>query len=120
VSSPEFLILPRSKAEAYQPAGVEVCISITNPGEREAVLSTAFKAILRLAFRDIREPSDDPARVLFAPAYACEIVDSWIRAAETPTHPFCLGGDDAITGGPSLWRIVKRDVGRVSRDATRR
>ena len=63
-----------AKAEAYNPLGVEVCISITNPGEAEVALSPAFKAILRLAFSDRREPSTDTSRVLFAPEHAAEIV----------------------------------------------
>jgi predicted protein tyrosine phosphatase len=74
LSVPEFVILPRSKAEAYQPSGVEVCISITNPGEHEAALSSAFKSILRLSFSDLREPSTDPRRVLFSSDHAREIV----------------------------------------------
>jgi hypothetical protein len=108
VSSPEFLILPRSKAEAYQPAGVEVCISITNPGEREAVLSTAFKAILRLAFRDIREPSDDPARVLFAPAHACEIA-RFLDSCGRDSDPSVLSGGRRCDNGWPLFVAYREE-----------
>ena len=63
---PELLILSRKKAEAYKPSGREACISITDVGDAPLpALSSAFVAVLRVAFSDIDEPSADPSEVLF-------------------------------------------------------
>ena len=54
--APQLLILSRRRAEAYQPEGVEICISISDPDLGEARLSEKFAAVLRLAFFDLLSP----------------------------------------------------------------
>ena len=81
------------RAESYQPHGAEVCISITDPKGPEARLSPEFKAVLRLGFSDIAEPSPFAWHVLFAPEHAREIldfVDGWPEVERIVIH--CVGG----------------------------
>lgn len=69
----EFRVLSREAAEAYVPRGVEVCVSISDPGAPPARLSRAFAAVLRLTFNDIvAGPADED--VLFADEHAGQIV----------------------------------------------
>jgi hypothetical protein len=74
-SHPEVIALSRSKAEAYDPEGFEVCISITNPNSPPATLSPKFKAVLRLCFSDITGPSEWDFNILFDQSHAKAISD---------------------------------------------
>jgi predicted protein tyrosine phosphatase len=84
----ELRILSRDAVERYEPQGVEVCISITDPSAPAAELSPAFAAVLRLAFSDI-VAIESPADVLFAPAHAAaivEFVEHWRHAERLVVH----------------------------------
>ena len=84
----ELRILSRDAVERYEPQGVEVCISITDPSAPPAELSPAFAAVLRLAFSDI-VAIESPADVLFAPAHAAaivEFVEHWRHAERLVVH----------------------------------
>jgi predicted protein tyrosine phosphatase len=59
------VILPRDKVECYEPRGVEICISISDPGVEPAQLSPDFADVLRLSFSDISGPNTAPEDVLF-------------------------------------------------------
>ena len=61
-------MLSRDHAERYEPRGVEVCISITDPGAAEVPLSPRFAAVLRMQFNDVE------ARGLCARGYSDEIL----------------------------------------------
>jgi predicted protein tyrosine phosphatase len=87
------VIMSVDRAESYQPHGAEVCISITDPKAPAARLSPEFKAVLRLGFSDIAEPSPFAWHVLFAPEHAQEIldfVDGWPDVERIVIH--CVGG----------------------------
>jgi predicted protein tyrosine phosphatase len=74
--TPELLILSRKKAELYEPAGREACISITDPDDdRLPALSATFVAILRVAFSDIDESTADPSEILFNEGHARQVTD---------------------------------------------
>jgi predicted protein tyrosine phosphatase len=51
------VVVSGDRARAYEPAGSEICISITNPEADPVALSAQFRAVLRLAFSDIAGPS---------------------------------------------------------------
>jgi predicted protein tyrosine phosphatase len=84
----ELLVLSREAAERYEPSGVEVCISIGDPGAAPAQLSRGFVAVLRLAFNDIvADPV--PADILFATEHAVDIVrfvEHWPHAERIVVH----------------------------------
>jgi predicted protein tyrosine phosphatase len=93
VRAPRMVIMSVDRAESYQPHGAEVCISITDPKAPAARLSPEFKAVLRLGFSDIAEPSPFAWHVLFAPEHAQEIldfVDGWPEVERIVIH--CVGG----------------------------
>jgi hypothetical protein len=84
----EIRVLSREAVERYEPAGLEICISITDPGTPPAALSDAFAAVLRLGFSDIGA-IDTPADVLFAPEHAGAILDfieRWPQAERLVVH----------------------------------
>ncbi|HVE78060.1 MAG TPA: hypothetical protein VNA89_04315, partial [Gemmatimonadaceae bacterium] len=90
--APELVVLSRGEAERYEPRGLEVCISITDPAAAPARLSPAFAAVLRLHFHDVTERGD-PADVLFSAAHARTItafLDEWPSAERVVVH--CLAG----------------------------
>ena len=90
--APELVILSRDKAEKYQPSGVEVCISITDPKAPPVAVSPAFAAVLRLEFSDIGSAGSG-AEVLFAAEHARRILDfveQWPQADRVVIH--CVGG----------------------------
>ncbi|MFL5495765.1 MAG: hypothetical protein ACJ8DC_15390 [Gemmatimonadales bacterium] len=84
----ELCVLSREAAEQYQPRGLEICISIADPGVPPAQLSPRFAAVLRLAFSDI-VAAETPVDVLFAPEHAAavvEFVDRWRNAERLVVH----------------------------------
>ncbi len=84
----ELRILSREAAERYEPQGVEVCISITDPTAPPAELSPGFAAVLRLAFSDI-VAKEIPEDVLFAPDHAAAVVgfvEQWRHADRLVVH----------------------------------
>ena len=97
---PELLILSRKKAEAYEPSGREACISITDVGDAPLpALSSAFVAVLRVAFSDIDEPSADPSEVLFNEHHATANHGLRPPMAARGSHRRALhGGPEPIPG----------------------
>ena len=96
--SPELVVLSRDTAERYQPRGVEVCISITDPDAPEVRLAPEFAAVLRLQFNDIAAPGG-PADVLFGRDHAQRILDflaSWTHAERIVVH--CMAGASRSPG----------------------
>jgi predicted protein tyrosine phosphatase len=92
-------ILSRIKAEAYEPSGREVCISIRDLDDAEATLSARFVAVLRLAFSDIDEPSADPSEVPFHEDHAKQVTDfvgRWMDVDRIVVH--CLAGQSRSPG----------------------
>lgn len=84
----ELRILSREAAERYEPQGVEICISITDPVAPSAELSPGFAAVLRLAFSDI-VAIETPEDVLFAPQHAAAVADfvgQWRHADRLVVH----------------------------------
>jgi predicted protein tyrosine phosphatase len=84
----ELRILSREGAERYEPQGVEICISITDPTAPPAQLSPAFAAVLRLVFSDI-VAIETPLDVLFAADHAEAIVgfvEQWRHAERLVVH----------------------------------
>jgi predicted protein tyrosine phosphatase len=93
VTTPAIVILSEDKARSYEPAGVEVCISIINPKGTSPRLSKRFRAILRLAFSDIAAPSPFPWDSLFNEEHAREILRflaEWREADRIVIH--CMAG----------------------------
>jgi predicted protein tyrosine phosphatase len=85
---PEFVVLSREEAEAYEPRGKEICISISDPDAPSAQVSPRFAAVLRLNFDDVIERGE-PSDVLFAEDHAREIrefLDSWPNAERVMVH----------------------------------
>ena len=98
MASPELVVLSRDKAERYQPRGVEVCISITDPDAPEVHLASEFAAVLRLQFSDIASPGG-PGDVLFAREHAERILDflgQWAHAERIVVH--CIAGASRSPG----------------------
>lgn len=85
---PEFVVLSREEAEAYEPSGKEICISISDPNAPPARVSPRFAAVLRLNFDDVTERGE-PSDILFAEDHAREIrkfLASWLRAERVMVH----------------------------------
>src|SRR5687767_4897522 len=92
MGTPELVLLSRDRAERYDPQGVEICISISDPGAPAVVLSSRFAAVLRLEFSDIAA-AGSPKDVLFGPEHAERIVTfvgQWPQAERIVVH--CVGG----------------------------
>jgi predicted protein tyrosine phosphatase len=90
--APEFIVLSRATAQRYEPRGVEICISISDPTWEPATLSPRFAAVLRLCFNDITERGD-PADVLFSSEHARGIrqfLDAWPNVERVVVH--CAAG----------------------------
>ena len=86
--APEFIVLSREEAEAYEPRGKEICISISDPDALPAQVSSLFAAVLRLNFNDVTERGE-PSDVLFAEDHAREIrqfLDSWPKTERVMVH----------------------------------
>ncbi|HJX86368.1 MAG TPA: VOC family protein [Gemmatimonadales bacterium] len=84
----ELRIFSREGAERYEPQGVEICISISDPSMPAARLSPRFAAVLRLGFSDI-VAVESSADVLFAAAHAGAIVafvERWRHAERLVVH----------------------------------
>jgi hypothetical protein len=84
----ELRVLSREAAERYEPQGIEICISITDPAAPPAELSRGFAAVLRLAFSDI-VAKETPEDVLFAPDHAAAVVgfmERWRHADRLVVH----------------------------------
>jgi len=77
-SAPEIIVLSRLDAEAYEPRGNEICISIFDPDAEPARVSTEFAAVLRLSFDDVTQMGE-PTDILFAHDHANAIA-RFIRA----------------------------------------
>src|SRR4051794_3356372 len=94
----ELSILSREAAERYEPRGVEICISISDPAAPAAELSPDFAAVLRLAFNDI-VAVETAADVLFSPDHAAtvvEFVEQWRHADRLVVH--CHAGQSRSPG----------------------
>jgi predicted protein tyrosine phosphatase len=84
----EIRVLSREAVEQYEPEGVEICISISDPGTPPAAVSDRFAAVLRLGFSDIGAMGT-PADVLFAPEHASailEFIERWPQAVRLVVH----------------------------------
>jgi hypothetical protein len=94
----ELRVLSRDVVERYEPQGVEICISITDPAAPAAQLSPGFAAVLRLAFSDI-VATESPEDVLFAADHAAaiiEFVEHWRHASRLVVH--CHAGASRSPG----------------------
>ena len=115
---PRVVILSVGRAEAYQPHGAEVCISITDPKARPVRLSRDFKAVLRLAFSDIASPKTMPESLPFAPEHAHEIldfVDRWPEAERIIIH--CVAGMSRSPAiGMALCDLLQWPLGRMEEE----
>ena len=92
MASPELIVLSRDRAEAYEPQGREICISIRDPGSAEVTLSPRFAETLRMEFSDIAGPGLGD-EIIFAEEHADRIVDLVRRHPEAErivVH--CVGG----------------------------
>jgi len=92
-NGPELVVLSRDKAERYEPQGVEICISITEPTSPPAKLSPRFAAVLRLEFSDIISASGIGSEVLFAAEHARQVLEfltQWPEVDRVVVH--CLAG----------------------------
>jgi hypothetical protein len=116
--APRVVILSLGRAEAYQPHGTEVCISITDPRAGPVQLSRNFKAVLRLAFSDILSPPTMPELVPFAPQHAHEIldfVDRWPEADRIVIH--CVAGVSRSPAiGMALCDLRQWPLGRMEEE----
>jgi len=87
-AAPELLVLSREDAEAYEPRGREICISISDPDAEPARVSPRFVSVLRLYFNDITERGE-PSDILFAHEHAMSIaqfIDGWPSAERVVVH----------------------------------
>lgn len=85
---PDLVVLSREDAERYEPRGLEICISISDPDAAPARVSPRFAAVLRLSFDDVTERGE-PSDILFAEDHAREIrdfLDSWSSAERVMVH----------------------------------
>jgi predicted protein tyrosine phosphatase len=92
-SGPELVVLSLMKAQWYEPTGVEICISITNPDQPPPRLSPKFAAVLPLCFTDIARASPWDFDVLFDETHAAAITDfvaQWPHAERIVIH--CMAG----------------------------
>jgi predicted protein tyrosine phosphatase len=92
MTTPDLIALSRDRAECYEPQGVEVCISITDPGASPIELSPRFADVLRLEFADVAT-DDDPRQRAFRAEDADRIVEfiaRWSNAERIVVH--CVGG----------------------------
>jgi predicted protein tyrosine phosphatase len=94
----ELRVLSREAVERYEPEGVEICISISDPASPPAELSPRFAGVLRLGFNDIVavECRED---VLFAPDHAAAVigfVEQWRHADRLVVH--CHAGASRSPG----------------------
>ena len=88
MTAPQLLILSRRNAEAYEPEGVEICISISDPDLNEARLSEKFAAVLRLAFFDLLAPMTGQS-IVFGEEHAeavVRFVAAWPQADRIVVH----------------------------------
>jgi predicted protein tyrosine phosphatase len=88
VTTPELLILSRRNVEAYEPEGIEICISISDPDLNEAHLSENFAAVLRLAFFDLLAPITGQS-IVFNAEHADAVVRfvaAWPQADRIVVH----------------------------------
>ena len=86
--APQLLILSRRHAEAYEPEGIEICISISDPDLEEARLSEKFAAVLRLAFFDLLAPITGQS-IVFGAEHAKAVVrfvEAWPQADRIVVH----------------------------------
>ena len=86
--APDFVVLSRENAEAYEPTGKEICISISDPDAQPARVSARFAAVLRLYFNDIIEMGE-VTDILFAAEHAAAIhafVESWPDVDRVVVH----------------------------------
>ena len=84
----EILVLSREDAEAYEPGGNEICISIFDPDAEPARVSPRFASVLRLSFDDITE-TGEPTDILFARGHAEAItrfIEAWPTAERVVVH----------------------------------
>lgn len=135
----ELRVLSREAAEQYEPRGIEVCISIGDPGALPARLSRAFAAVLRLTFNDIvAAPGEQD--ILFAAGHAGDIlrfVQQWPHVQRIVVHcefgasrspGVALGLCDAfgwpvgeLEGEfPSWNRLVRRLIAQKARERTQK
>src|SRR5882724_6412607 len=87
-AAPELVVLSREDAEAYEPGGREICISISDPDAEPARISPRFASVLRLSFNDITQMGE-PTDILFARDHALAIgrfMDSWPTAERVVVH----------------------------------
>lgn len=98
--APELLVLSRKQVEVYEPSGREACISITDADDEQLpTLSSAFVAILRVAFNDIDRPNPDPSAVLFDESHATKVMDfvrHWENVDRIVVH--CMAGQSRSPG----------------------
>ena len=86
--APEIIVLSRQDAEAYEPRGREICISIFDPEAEPARISPRFASVLRLSFDDIIEMGE-PTDILFARDHAASIfqfIEAWPSAERVVVH----------------------------------
>ncbi|MFN2563589.1 MAG: hypothetical protein ABR499_01090 [Gemmatimonadaceae bacterium] len=98
MTAPELVVLSRDKAEHYEPQGVEICISITDPKAPPARLSPRFAAVLRMEFSDVLSAGGS-GDVLFAAEHARQILDflaRWPQAERVVIH--CVAGASRSPG----------------------
>jgi predicted protein tyrosine phosphatase len=86
--APEIVVLSREDAEAYEPRGREICISIFDPQAEPARISPRFGSVLRLSFDDVIEMGE-PTDILFARDHATSIIrfiEAWPSAERVVVH----------------------------------
>jgi Icc-related predicted phosphoesterase/predicted protein tyrosine phosphatase len=91
--TPDIVVMSVDEAEAYEPTGIEVCISITDPNASLVRLSPRFADVLRISFTDIARPTSFPFDVLFDAKHARKILkflDRWAHAQRVVVH--CVAG----------------------------
>jgi len=96
---PELVVLSLANAEAYDPAGVEICISIVDPESAAPQLSPKFAAVLPLRFTDITKPGTAEFDILFDATHAAAILDfitAWPTAERIVVH--CMAGVSRSAG----------------------
>jgi predicted protein tyrosine phosphatase len=87
-SAPPLVVLSRENAEAYQPTGREICISIYDPDASPADLSPRFASVLRLSFSDLTHGGES-YDILFAREHAESIkrfIDDWPDVDRVVVH----------------------------------